>query len=539
MAASRPIPALPPAKATPSPSANGTRKRKEQEQLREQAALLDQTRDAILVQDLEGRVRYWNKGAERLYGWSAAEAVGQPVERLFQTGPSEGAGPPPRCAEGEWVEEVQQVTRAGKALVVESRGTLMRDEQGRPRAKLVINSDVTDKKKLEAQFLRAQRLESLGTLAGAIAHDLNNLLTPILMCAPMLRLPLPEAERQALINGIQDNALRGAEVVKQVLCFARGGVEGQRALLNPVEILDEVARMLGRTLPKSITLRVERTADSWPVLGDRTQLFQTLMNLGVNARDAMPGDGGVLTLALENRVPDQAFVRQHMEARPGPYVVLRVKDNGTGIAPEVLDKIFDPFFTTKEPGKGTGLGLATVLGIVRRHQGFVDVQTELGRGTCFSVYLPAAPAGLTGEGAPPPDLPPGRGERILVVDDEASVRDGLQLTLQTWGYKVLTANDGARALALYHGCRGELALVLLDMMMPVLDGPTTLRALRCLDPKLPVIGMSGLPTGARPEDLDGVPVNDHLAKPFTAERLLRAVRHVLDAAAKPKAGGAR
>jgi CheY-like chemotaxis protein len=176
------------------------------------------------------------------------------------------------------------------------------------------------------------------------------------------------------------------------------------------------------------------------------------------------------------------------------------------------------------------LGLATVLGIVRRHYGFVDVQSEVGRGTCFSVYLPAAEQGCAEVGPASISLPPGQGELVLVVDDEASIRDSLQLMLQTWGYKVLTANDGAQALALYNGCRSEVALVLLDMMMPVLDGPTTLRALRCLDPKLRVIGLSGLPSGSKPEDLDGVPVDGYLAKPFTAQQLLLSVRQVLDGA---------
>jgi PAS domain S-box-containing protein len=505
-------------------------RRHAEKQVREQAALLDKARDAISVRDFDDRILYWNHSAARLYGWTAEEALGRKAgELLFrEPPPAQEAARRAVLEHGEWTGELRQLTRAGKEIIVESRWTLVRDAAGRPQAFLVVSTDVTEKRKLEAQFLRAQRMESIGKLAGGIAHDINNVLTPILMSIDLLRRrDLPEEQRLGLLAGMEASAERGADMVKQILSFARG-VEGQRILLQPRHVAREIEKMLGRTFPKSIDLVTSLPRDLWLVNGDATQLYQMLMNLCVNARDAM-AQGGRLEITAANRVLGDADARLHPDARPGPYVVLTVADTGTGVAPDVLDQIFDPFFTTKEFGKGTGLGLSTVLGIVKGHGGFIQVTSEVGVGTQFQVYLPAAETAppKPAEEAPAP-LPLGKGELVLVVDDEAAIRDVTRRNLETFGYRVLTAKDGTEAVALYRQHRSEVRAVLTDLMMPGMDGRATIRALRELDPDVRVIVMSGLALGGDigPADLGA---RAFLLKPYEAAGLLRTLRDVIGA----------
>jgi PAS domain S-box-containing protein len=505
-------------------------RREAEKRIQEQAALLDKSQDAIGVLDLEDRVLYWNRSAERLYGWTAAEALGRDITQLVPSGPPAVREEALRTVleKGEWTGELQHLTRAGEKITVESRWTLVRDDAGRPKARLIVNTNVTERKKVEAQFLRAQRMESIGTLAGGIAHDLNNVLTPVLMAVDLLRARVGEPGLRELLNSVEASAERGAEMVRQILSFARG-VEGQRVVVQLKHLVRDLEKVLGSTLPKSITVEAHVPRDLWVLSGDATQLYQVLMNLCVNARDAMP-QGGRLRLAAENRVLDEAAARVHPDARPGRYVVARVADTGTGIPPEILDRIFDPFFTTKEIGKGTGLGLSTVLGIVRGHGGFVTVSSEVGRGTEFGVYLPAAEQAAAGpEGRGPRASDRGRGELILVVDDEAPVRTLMAAALEGHGYRVRTAREGNEALTLFARHRAEVRLVITDVMMPGMDGPATIRALRKLDPALPVVAASGLaetpgPAGPRLGEVQGF-----LPKPFTTDELLAAVREALAA----------
>jgi nitrogen-specific signal transduction histidine kinase len=363
-------------------------------------------------------------------------------------------------------------------------------------------------------------------LAGGIAHDLNNVLTPILMSVPLLQSDLSEVDRRSILGTLQSSAERGAEMVKQVLSFARG-MDGKHTLLQIRHVAKEIERMIAGTFPKSIEVQFSIPKDLWCIIGDETQFSQVLMNLCVNARDAMP-DGGRLVIAAENRTLENEYVASHAEAKPGPHIVIRVTDTGSGIPPEIQDKIFDPFFTTKEPGKGTGLGLATALGIVKNHGGFINVYSEVKKGTTFSVYFPAAE--MTQSRAvktAPQELPSGQGELVLVIDDEASIREITRATLETHGYQVLTATDGADGLSLYAQRRGQVKLVVTDMAMPIMDGPTTIRALKRLEPKLSIIASSGLgsPGSFHSADL----VRGYLIKPFTTEQLLKTVREAIDA----------
>jgi PAS domain S-box-containing protein len=505
-----------------------TERKRAEEQIREQAALLDQAQDAILVRDLDQNILFWNKGAEKIYGWSAEEVIGKNAEDiLFKERSAQfDAARQAIIRNGEWKGEMHQTRRDGTDINVESRWTLVRDEEGNPKSILVINTDVTEKKRMESQFLRAQRMESIGTLAGGIAHDLNNILSPILMAIDMLQLRVTDETSKKWFEVMRGNAERGASMVRQVLSFARG-VEGERVALQPKHLIKEIVKILRETLPKSIEINFQVPNDLWIISADATQMHQVLMNLCVNARDAMP-EGGSISIKAENVFVDENYARMHIEAKAGRFVVIHVTDTGPGMTTEVQSRIFEPFFTTKEMTKGTGLGLSTALTIVKSHGGFINVYSELHKGSQFTVYLPALDMpGHIDSAAAQTDLPLGKGELILVVDDEKSIREITRGTLETFGYTVLTASDGTEALALYADKKNEIAAVLTDMVMPFMDGPATIRALQRMNPKVRIIAASGLGTGHRAGEgtLEGVSV--FLNKPYTAEKLLTTLAEVL------------
>lgn len=406
-----------------------------EERIAEQAALLDQTQDAIIVRDLEHRVVLWSKGAERLYGWTAAEAVNRRVDELVQ--PDAGTYQEALRAVlrvGAWGGEIHTVTKTAAKITLESRWTLLRDAANRPKSILDIGTDITERKKLEQQFLRAQRMESIGTLAGGIAHDLNNLLTPILIGVGVLRLGALDDGAAQIVDNIEQSARRGTDLVKQVLSFARG-VEGARVAVSLADIAREIEAITRTTFPKNITFFAAIAADIRPVTGDPTQLNQVLMNLCVNARDAMP-DGGSLTIAAKNVELVRPYAALQGTVPAGHYVVLEVSDTGTGMPKPVIERIFEPFFTTKDVGKGTGLGLSTMLGIVRSHGGCVNVESAPGRGTTFKIFLPAetnSSAGPVASTGVADEQAGGQGECVLLVDDDSTVLDITRQTLETFG----------------------------------------------------------------------------------------------------------
>jgi two-component system, cell cycle sensor histidine kinase and response regulator CckA len=494
--------------------------------------LLDIATDAILVRDLDNKILFWNKGAERLYGWKAEEAIGKDVSQLlYKSMPSRFQKAQEHLMQtGEWYGELDHVTRDGKAIVVVSRWTLMRDEREQPKSILVVSTDVTEKKQLEAQFLRAQRMESIGTLASGIAHDLNNILTPILANAQLLQMRLKNLDdrSQRMLKTIEMNTKRGALLVQQVLSFARG-VEGKHTVLQIKHVIREIQQIVEQTFPKFVTVQTEISKDLWTVTGNSTQLHQVLMNLCVNARDAMP-EGGLLKITAENFFVNEAYARMNLEAKVGAYVLVTVSDQGTGIAPEIIDRIFEPFFTTKEIGKGTGLGLSTVIGIVKSHGGFVNVTSAIGKGTQFKLFLPAINAMEKGE-APEQPIPNGHGELILVVDDEAAIREVCQLALEAYDYRVLIAEDGIQAVAHYIAHKTEVNLVLVDMMMPAMDGATTIRTLQKINPRVKIIAASGLASSDQIAIAAQLGVRTFLPKPYTAEELVKLVTDMLQAEA--------
>ena len=502
-----------------------TEQKRADSRIREQAAMLDQAHDAIIVHGFDGRsISFWNKGAENLYGWTAAEATGRNIgDLLFADASRLDVIAEQLLKTDEWAGENRHLSKGGKELTVSTRATLLRDASGKPVSVLAINSDITEQKKMEAQLLQAQRLEGIGTLAGGLAHDLNNILAPILMSVPILEQALAGTHFVPIVSTIGECAERGAGIVRQVLTFARG-VEGERIFVQMHYLLSEMGKIADETFPRSITIRNLVPHALWPVNGDATQLQQVLLNLCINARDAMP-TGGTLTLDARNLEIDENYAAMSPGSKPGPYLMLSISDTGHGIPAEIMGKIFDPFFTTKEVGKGTGLGLSSVIGIVKSHHGFLSVESQPGKGSTFKIFLPAEPeAAAMPETAREEPLPPGDGELILLVDDEPGIRSVAKAVLQGHGYRVLLAADGTEALAVFAQNSAELAAVVTDIAMPFMDGALLIRALRRMKPDIRVIVSTGNGEKALVSDLHA---NAFLRKPYDAGTLLRALHTTL------------
>jgi two-component system cell cycle sensor histidine kinase/response regulator CckA len=506
------------------------RARLQAEQLiRNQADIINRAPLAIVITDLEGRITYGNAGAARLYGVPVSEALGRMVEEFFPTAimAKIAEGRAATTSSGQWTGELPLHTRDGRDIIVELHMSLIRDDADQPRARLTIASDITERKKLEQQFLRAQRMENLGLLAAGIAHDFNNILTPMLMVGPMLRERVKGELERKLLTTVENSAERGAALVRQILSFAHGS-GSDRVLVQPKHLLRDILSFMEETFPRSLRHEHDIPSDLWPVKANPTQLHQVLLNLCVNARDAMP-QGGTLRLVAGNCALDSIAASILPGGRPGNFVRFDVTDTGTGIPPEVLEHIWEPFFTTKDPTKGTGLGLSTVRGIVGNHDGFCVVRTAVGEGTTFSVYLPAAEAvPAIVAGSVPPFLPRGAGELVLIVDDEANVRDLTSTTLAHHGYRVLTAGDGVEGLALFTTRQTDIGLVITDRHMPNLGGEALAYVLRRLNPKVPLLVISGLSSASEGSGEKADDIGDgFLLKPFKPDALLVAVHRLL------------
>ncbi|MDI1247265.1 MAG: response regulator [Lacunisphaera sp.] len=499
--------------------------------------------DVVWDWDLAGNTYWWNDGFLTNFGFAAGEIAPSVAAWTGRIHPEERSrvmdGIRHAIAAGAetWAGEYRLERKDGSHAFVADRAYILRDAAGKGIRLVGGMRDLTEQKKVEAQYVRAQRMESMGTLAGGIAHDLNNVLAPILLSLELLkRDPTNDPRRVKILNTIYVSCCRGADLVRQVLSFGRK-LDGQRVAVRLRPMFDELKGVISGTFPAGIKIVVETPADLWPIQGDPSQLHQVLLNLAVNARDAMP-QGGKLTLAAANLTIDaqyagtsqQSNVGAAQQARSGAYVVLTVTDTGHGIPAEVRDRIFEPFFTTKEVGKGTGLGLATVHTIVKSHGGFINVYSEAGKGSTFKVYLPADPAlqAAPEAAARPVELPRGRDELVLVVDDDFSIRDITQQTLEDFGYRVLTACDGAEAVAVYAKHELQIAVVITDMMMPVMDGPATIRVLMRINPAVKVIAASGFTSGENVTKARNAGVLHYLPKPYTAEALLKLLRVVID-----------
>ena len=491
--------------------------------------ITENVEDMIAVVDLEGR-RIYNSPSytsilgdpESLKGTDGFQEIHPDdvarVKQVFQETVKTGIG--------ERIE-YRFLRKDGSESTIDSKGSVIRDAKGTISSVVVVSRDVTEEKRLAAQFLRAQRMESIGTLAGGIAHDLNNVLTPIMMAIEVLRSKISDPAGQKVLGTLETSAKRGADIVRQVLAFGRG-VKGDRILVQLRHVVKEVVKIAGGTLPKSIRIKTDLPRELWTVLADPTQMHQVLMNMLVNARDAMPG-GGTLTLSAENITLDENESRMNLEAKPGTYVSIVITDTGTGIPSDIQEKIFEPFFTTKEIGMGTGLGLSTSLAIVKSHGGFIDLQSEPGKGTTFRIYIPSTGTDSVGAAADEVvDLPMGHDEPILIIDDEAAVREITKETLEAHGYKAMTASDGAEGVAIFAENKKDIKLVITDVMMPVMDGAAAVLALKRISPGVKIIVTSGLASRGHIKPPPESSVQAFLNKPYTAEALLKAVAAALE-----------
>jgi PAS domain S-box-containing protein len=509
-----------------------TERRASELQLRKQASLLDRASDAIIATDLEHRVTYWNSSAERIYGWTASEVAGRDLREIglaYDSGKFALASTQ-LAFKGEWRGNFWLRTRDGNMLQIEATWSLVLSSGGDSDSVLMIDTDVTEKIKLENQLLRADRMDRIGMLAGGVAHDLNNALAPIIMGAELLLQNPTDSRNIRIILNIERSVQHGAALVRQLLAFARGG-DGEYAEVRVDALMEDAKQLLGQSLPRNISLKVECIRPLWPIYADATQIKQVLMNLCINARDALP-NGGCLEIKAENMTVSADLARLHPGARQGSHVRISVWDNGTGIPPEILEKIFDPFFTTKAIGKGTGLGLSMVVGIVKKHSGFLTVESSVGRGTVFQLNFPAM---LQSQLPSTKSRDPYNGEkcreRILLIDDDSQVRDTYRLVLEREGYQVATASDGSAGLAEF-GKEGEPAsVVIVDMRMPGMDSMEVIAAIRARKHGQPIVAISGFTDPKLSAELAALnPSIECLAKPIAVDDLLGALRQMIEAA---------
>lgn len=423
---------------------------------------------------------------------------------------------------GDYAEEYRIVRPDGEVRWISDRAFPIRDAQGQVYRVVGVARDITETKHLEEQFLRSQRLEAVGTLASGVAHDLNNILAPIVLVGGMLKERFTDPADRKMLGMVEGAAQRGASIIAQLLTFSRG-LSGERVDVQVEVLMEEVARLLEETFPRDIEIVQERGAELPGIRANPTQIHQVLMNLCVNARDAMP-EGGELTLGLHAVDVSATTAQQHQGVAPGRFLRLSVRDTGTGIPPDVRARIFDPFFTTKGHGKGTGLGLSTVLGIVRSHGGFMDVETAHGHGTRFDAYLPVATSHRT-PGAPtmPAAWPTGNGELVLVVDDEDAIRAAVSQLLEAHNYRVIAAPSAEEALDLFQARVDDVQLVVADLMLPGIDGWGLSHRLLEARPKLPIIICSGMAHKPPPDPALPRRVRAIVPKPFQGDELLRLV----------------
>jgi PAS domain S-box-containing protein len=520
-----------------------TERRQYQDELRESErrfqSMLSNLELLAMTLDCDGHITYCNDHLLRLTGWTREELIGRDwfatfipedtLESMHATFAALLTDAP-----ASWHHENDLLTRSGKRLRMQWNNSVLRALSGEVIGAASIGEDITERRNLEQQMLRAQRLDGLGTLAGGIAHDLNNLLMPILMGATLLRRLEINPQSLRAIDNIERSVKRGSDLVKQVLLFARGADVSRDEVQLP-EIVSEVESIATSTFPKNIAFQVSLPPNLHAVSGDMTQLTQVLLNLCVNARDAMPR-GGQISISASNTELSQRSALRSGASAGGPFVILEVTDSGEGMPREIIDRIFDPFFTTKKIGKGTGLGLSTLQGIVSNHGGFVNVASTVGEGTTFKVYLPAR----TGQGAPNTktngvavEPPRGHGEVILVADDDSTVLSITAQTLEAFGYTVIVAEDGAQAIGVYSRRSADIALVLTDMQMPIIDGHALIAALTRIDPSLPIIAATGDTASQHLARIakSGATV---LRKPYTADHLLNTIAEVLAARGETK-----
>jgi two-component system, cell cycle sensor histidine kinase and response regulator CckA len=493
-------------------------------------ALVEASPLGIIACDLAHNVTIWNPAAERIFGWRAREVLKRPLPTISWEERAEHVALCAATLAGHSAMgvELRRLRRDGTPIYVSLSTAVLRDAGGEATGVLALLTDVTERKQLEEKFIQVQRTEAIGRLAGGVAHDFNNLLTAIKCSSNLLLEELaPDHPRRGDAEVIAQAAHKAAALTSQLLAFSRQQVMQPRVLdLNAV--VAEMEMMLCRVIGEDIGLVTLPSSDLGHVRADPGQLEQALMNLAVNARDAMP-DGGLLTISTENVSLEGDPTGGSVPVIPGPYVLLKVSDTGCGIDKQIVPRIFEPFFTTKPRGQGTGLGLSTVYGVVKQSGGYIFVESQRGRGTTFSVYLPRVEQPLEGREPSAGPLTTLRGsETLLLVEDEDVLRGLVRRVLERHGYTVLEASDGEEALALCEQHDGVIHLVVSDVVMPRMGGRELAERLSAVRPELQVLYVSGYTDDdvVRHGLLD--PRMAYLQKPFTPEALARKIREVLD-----------
>lgn len=509
--------------------------RRTEDHARSQAAFFEKPGDVVFSQTLDGIVTLWSQGAERFYGLKAEEVVGKKIPaRIVMPAETNATALRAVLQNGEWSGLTRILSTDGRSIDLQVRWILLDAKNGDPQTILVLAQDEAESRQIKEERLRAHRHECVGTLAGGIAHDLNNVLQPISMFLDLLRHRLPDAESQEMLDAVEANLRRATELVRQILTFS-SGVRTEHLAVDVTGLVSEVSNFIRPTFPKTIQLQVSVQENIHAILGNETQLEQVLLNFCVNARDAMP-EGGRLKLDAANFSVDETFLKLHPQAKKGHFVRITVSDTGHGIPRPLRKKIFEPFFTTKGPEKGTGLGLATAIGIIRNHGGFLTLDTEEGCGSSFHAFLPASLGPAPAKAPAPvhePGPPTGHGEAILIVDDESTVLKVMTRSLEKSGYRVISAGDGEEGYALYFQHRGDVRLVITDMAMPGMDGPALIVALKKINPSVKIICTSGLGSSSQKETLAELGVHAILSKPCNSRIILQAIQDALSTPSLP------
>ncbi|MBI4852642.1 MAG: PAS domain S-box protein [Acidobacteria bacterium] len=500
------------------------KRKQDEDRLGEHLKLIDASNDAIIACDLKQKIVFWSRGASSLYGIDRERALGASIAELIT---NQDFGLINNIIDtvlssNEWVGEITSQDINGNDMVILSHWTLIYDNFKNPKTFLLVNTNITEKKKLETQFLRTQRMENLGSLASGIAHDLNNLLTPIMLSLDLLKKRADERSMR-LIERVESSTKRGSEMVKQILSFAKG-IETNQTTINLQNVLDELLNMIKVSFPQSIRVYSNYSPKTWLVLANATQIFQVLMNLCVNAREAMP-EGGILTITVKNELLDDLEEFNELKEAT-PFVQISISDTGVGINTEHVKKIFEPFFTTKG-ANGTGLGLAMVASIIEKHKGFIRVNSQLNKGTTFSIYLPAISDEETKQSfTKKNESLVGNNQSILLIDSEISTLEISKTTLEAYNYRVLPASNGADAVAIFFDNHQHVDAVIIDMFVVELDSAIVISSLKKANPRVKIIVTSNDLSVYTKLDTLSVTVKK-LTKPYTAEAILKSLKEIL------------